>query len=290
VLSAVLLSATFQGQPTEKIQEYLALAQATLQNPITPQELREAVLSEKGIAAITEIFKQSIAESLVLKGTVVTPELGGEATLSDGGLNLIQYRDPIHPSVRRLVELTDDPAALLDLLNESEDGRNILKTTGGLHAHLYQLTQKPPSEVTESQRAVLESIVLSTVSIHFKTWSADPETQSAGIESNEWRGRYVGFWHIHPPRWGRQGLVEGIEPSMADMTNAVQMGQFVTIVFQPEGFDFYDLSLLSLNQQTDISSARVISHRSPGWSREFESLFHRRTATASNALPELVRF
>ena len=62
------------------------------------------------------------------------------------------------------------------------------------------------------------------------------------------------------------------------------------IVFQPDGFDFYDLSLLSLNQQTDISSARVISHRSPGWSREFESLFHRRTATSSNALPELVRF
>ncbi len=277
VLSAVLLSAPFQEQPTEKLQEYLALAQQTLANPITPQELREAVLSDKGVAAITEIFKQSIAESLVVKGTVVTPELGGEATLSDKGLDFIQYRDPIHPIVRRLVELTDDPAAMLDLLNESEDGRNILKTTGGLHAHLYQLTQKPPSEVTQSQRALLESIIASTVSIHFKTWSVDPETQTAGIESNEWRGRYVGFWHIHPPRWGRQGLVEGIEPSMGDMTNAVQMGQFITLVFQPEGFDFYDLSPLSQTQQTDISRARVISHRSPEWRRRFEDLFHKLT-------------
>jgi hypothetical protein len=162
---------------------------------------------------------------------------------------------------------------MLEFLGESEEGRGILKTTGGLHALLYQLSQSEPSAISESQWSLLDRIISNTVRIHFKAWSVEPETQSAEIEKNDWRGRYVGFWHIHPPRWGREGLVEGIEPSMTDMTNAVQMGQFITIVFQPQGFDFYDLSGLSLTQQANLAHAKVISYRSAVWQRVFETFF-----------------
>ncbi len=60
------------------------------------------------------------------------------------------------------------------------------------------------------------------------------------IESTEWRGRYVGFWHIHPPRLSSRGFESGIEPSHEDLRNAVELGQFLTFVFQPDGFDAYD--------------------------------------------------
>ncbi|MCI0409863.1 MAG: hypothetical protein L0191_15085, partial [Acidobacteria bacterium] len=278
-LAAILLVMTWparaQGTPADRIQEYLRLGQATLRNPISQQELREAVLSPDGVAAITALFERSIAESLTLEGRMVTPELGGEATLSEGQLRFIDYPDPTHAVIRNLVRLKENPRASLDFLSQSAEGLKILKTTGGLHALLYQMAERTMEEVTEPQRKLLDQVVLSAVSIHFKTWEAVPEIQREMIQKNDWRGRYLGFWHIHPPRALDRELTAGIEPSLADLTNALERGQFVTIVFQPEGFDFYDLSPVAASGKVDLSQARTIPYRSPQWKPVFQALLSR---------------
>ena len=62
------------------------------------------------------------------------------------------------------------------------------------------------------------------------------------------------------------------------MTNAIEKGQFVTIVFQPDGFDFYDLSPLAEIRRPDLSKARVIRHRSEEWRRRLGAA--RRSSTS----------
>ena len=145
----------------------------------------------------------------------------------------------------------------------------MLEKTGGLHALLYQMTTRPP---TDAQRRAMAQVVLGAVDTHFKTWSVSPELQLEMIGQHEWRGRYVGFWHIHPPRQGAGRYAPGIEPSMEDMTIAVEKGQFLTIVFQPDGFDAYDLSPLAATRTPELSAPRVIPHRSAEWERRFRAL------------------
>ena len=267
--AALLLPASSGAAQTDRVQQYLGLTQATLNRPISAAELDAAVLSAVGIQDIAALFEEALASSLALGGSVVTPELGGEATLDGGRLQLIRYPDPLHPLVRRMVELKDDPAALLALLSQSAPGQEVLKKTGGLHALLYQMTTRPPSD---AQRRAMDQVVLGAVATHFKTWTVSPEIQLEMIGQSEWRGRYVGFWHIHPPRQGAGAYAPGIEPSMEDMTIAVEKGQFLTIVFQPDGFDVYDLSSLAMSGRPELSAARVIRHRSAEWERRFRAL------------------
>jgi hypothetical protein len=254
-------------------QRYLDLAQATLRQPITHDELRAALLSSAGVEAIRSLFERSVLESLVLDGNVVTPELGGEATLDDGRLVLVPYPDPVHPILREMVGLRAEPERLLSFLQSTPDGRTILDGTGGLHALLYQLSRQPPSE---QQLALLDRVVSRAVATHFKTWSADPPIQARMIETTDWRGRYVGFWHIHPPRLREDRFTVGIEPSVEDMTNAIELGQFLTLVFQPDGFDAYDLAPLARARATDLSRARVVTYRSPDWKSRFAEVVRSR--------------
>lgn len=269
LVAALLLPARSAAAQTDGVQQYLGLTQATVGRPISATELDAAVLSAAGVQDIAALFEETLASSVALGGSVVTPELGGEATLDGGRLQFIHYPDPLHPLVRRMVELKDDPAALLALLSQSAPGQEVLKKTGGLHALLYQMTTRPP---TEAQHRAMDQVVLGAVATHFKTWNVSPEMQLEIIGKNEWRGRYVGFWHVHPPRRGTGGYAPGLEPSMEDMTIAVEKGQFLTIVFQPDGFDVYDLSPLAVTRTPALSAARVIRHRSAEWERRFRAL------------------
>jgi hypothetical protein len=56
------------------------------------------------------------------------------------------------------------------------------------------------------------------------------------------------------------------------MQNAIELGQFLTLVFQPEGFDAYDLSPLARARTTSLARARVVSYRSAAWKLHFESV------------------
>ncbi len=257
------------------MEQYLGLAEATLRQPITHDELRAAILSPAGVASIRALFERSIAESLDAGGTLVTPELGGESTLDSGKLNLVSYPDPVHPILREMIARRGEPARLLEFLESTADGRKVLKGTGGLHALLYQMSRETP---TGEQKALLDRVTASSVAAYFKTWTADPEIQAKMIESTEWRGRYVGFWHIHPARLSSDGFQAGIEPSLEDMRNAVELGQFLTFVFQPDGFDAYDLSSLGLAGAPSLARARVVRFRSPEWKTRFESVVRAKRA------------
>jgi hypothetical protein len=267
VLAVVLLAAT-PAVAQDRTRQYLGLAKATLEQPITPAELEAAVLSPAGVREIAALFDKSIAAGLMVGGGAVTPELGGEATLYRGQLRFVEYPDMLHPVIRRMLDLRSDPKALLDLLTGSVEGQHILSTTGGLHAHLFQMTTKTS---TDDQRRVLDQILAGAVAVHFKTWTVTPDLQQAMIEQHDWRGRYVGFWHIHPPAPTVVGFTQGFEPSMEDMKVAVEKGQFLTIVFQPDGFDVYDLEPLAAAGQPALSRARVIRYRSPDWKKRFET-------------------
>jgi hypothetical protein len=220
------------------------------------------------VDGIRALFDRSIDESLSVDGSPVSPELGGESLVDAGRIEWIVYPDPVHPVVRESVAAGDDPVRLLKFLESSAEGRSLLKNTGGLHALLYQMTHQTP---TNEQAALLDAVLGRMVAQHFKTWSTDPLIQAEMIERTEWHGRYVGFWHIHPPRLKDSSTVQGIEPSMADMQTAVQLGQFVTIVFQPDGFDLYDLRRIAASGRADLSNADVIRHRSGAWKRHFDS-------------------
>ena len=271
-LLGIAVAASF-GAPSEQKQRYLALAQETLRQPVTHDELRAAVLSPAGVESIRALFERSISESLDAFGTLVTPELGGESTLDGGRLILVSYPDPVHPILREMVALRGEPARLLAYLESSPDGSDVLKGTGGLHALLYQMSRGTP---TEQQTALLERVTESAVATYFKTWRADPEIQARMIEATEWRGRYAGFWHLHPPRLRGDGFESGIEPSLEDMRNAIELGQFLTLVFQPDGFDAYDLSPLARTRTTNLSRARVVSYRSADWTLHFEGVVRTR--------------
>lgn len=263
--------------PSPRMRQYLSLAEATVRRPIRPQELEAALLSPEGIATLRALFERTLEESLVANGALVTPELGGEATLDGGRLVLVDYPDPVHPLVREMVALATEPQALLDRLQANAEGQRILSKTGGLHALLWQMTNAEP---TDDQRALLKKVLDGAVATYFKTWSTDPEIQARMIETTDWRGRYVGFWHLHPPRLRAGELASGIEPSVPDMTQAVELGQFLTLVFQPEGFDAYDLSALRLAGAPDLRRARVTRYRDLSWKAAFETLARSRLALA----------
>ena len=268
VLAVTFLAAARPAAAQDRTRQYLGLARATLEQPITPAELEAAVLSPAGVRDIAAFFAKALATKVVMAGDAVTPELGGEATIDRGVVRFVEYPDAVHPVIRRALDVRHDPKALLDLLTASVEGQQVLARTGGLHAHLFQMTTKTP---TVEQRRVLDGILASAVAVHFKTWTVTPELQQAMIERNEWRGRYVGFWHIHPPREADGGFAPGFEPSMEDMKIAVEKGQFLTLVFQPDGFDAYDLEPLARASQPVLSRARVIRYRSPDWARRFST-------------------
>ena len=109
-----------------------------------------------------------------------------------------------------MVTLANDPAALLAFLSASPEGRQVLSGAGGLHALLYQMTTQP---VTEAQRRAMDVVLRGAVERYFKTWTVSPEVQLENIRRHDWGGRYVGFWHLHPPRLSAGAYAPSIEPS-----------------------------------------------------------------------------
>src|SRR5688572_19331925 len=102
VIGRVVLGVTLAAAPAlavppgDRLQQYLGLARETLEHPITARELEAALLSPAGVRDVALLFEKAIARSVVLPGTAVVPELGGEATLHKGALKLVEYEDRRH--------------------------------------------------------------------------------------------------------------------------------------------------------------------------------------------------
>ena len=126
--------------------------------------------------------------------------------------------------------------------------------------------------VTEAQRRAMDVVLRGAVERYFKTWTVSPEVQLENIGRHDWSGRYVGFWHLHPPRLAAGTYAPSLEPSPEDLAIALEKGQLLTFVFQPDGFDMYDLAPIAASGTAALSQARVVRHRSDAW----ESRFRRR--------------
>ena len=248
-----------------RINQWQGLA-ATKANPITHAQLRAAVLAPASIARVRDLFEAAIRRGVRIGGQWLTPETGGEATI-DSELRFAEARDPRWSIVREMAALAGDPAALAAFFATRSrevaqvDTHGLLKNAVGR----FELG-------TGGAREEISRALLTVARNAAPTYSMGPEEQIALVTSVDWQGRYVGGWHTHAPHDGNGAWVGGDVPSFEDMQNAVQYGQYLTLSFQPDGFDLYDAEALGEARRVDLALLKVIRYRSPSWRRHFEKL------------------
>jgi hypothetical protein len=98
------------------------------------------------------------------------------------------------------------------------------------------------------------------------------DSQLPAMCKDEWSGRYVGRWHVHPPDYQPETWAAAEPPSDDDMEIAQRNGQNLTIAFDPQGFDVYDLSALYGSTGLDASKIGKITYRNPQWGEHFQEL------------------
>ncbi len=235
-------------------------------NPITHAQLRSGALSPASVDRIRAIFEAMIGRGVRIGSTWLTPETGGEATL-DAELRLVEARDPRWSTVQDLVKVAKDPMAIA-VFSESHAAEVAqIDTHGLLKVAVARLRLGAPGSSEEVRRALL------TVAQNAApTYSLGPEEQFALVTGADWQGRYVGGWHTHAPHDVNGTWAGGDVPSFEDMQNAVQYGQYLTLSFQPDGFDLYDAEALGDAKRVDLSLVKVIRYRSPAWREHFRKL------------------
>ncbi len=242
---------------------------ATSDHPITHEQLEAATLLPASVDRIRRIFEMAIGRGVRIGATWVIPETGGEATI-DRELRLVEALDPRWSTIQDLVKVSDDPKAIAALCESRAlevaqvDGHGLLKVA------VARLRLGAVGSSEEVRRALL------TVTQNAApTFSLGPEEQLTLITAADWEGRYVGGWHTHAPHDGGDGWVGGDVPSFEDMQNAVQYGQYLTLAFQPDGFDLYDAEPLAEAKRVDLALLKVIRYRSRSWRQHFEKLHSR---------------
>lgn len=261
--SAMPLS-PLMARSLDRLNQWYGLA-ASDGDPITHAQLTSAALSEASVERIRGIFERAIQRGVRIGGIWVTPEAGGEATI-DGELRLAEIEDARWSIVQEVVKVAHDPGAIAALVEARPeiatiDAHGLLKAAAG------RLRLGMKGAADEVQRALL-TVARNTA----PTYSFGSEEQLALITSRDWRGRYVGSWHTHAPhdvggKWGG-----GDVPSFEDMQNAIEYGQFLTLSFQPDGFDLYDAEPLGDAKRVDLNLLKVIRYRSAGWREHFQKL------------------
>ncbi|MBK5256279.1 MAG: hypothetical protein JJE39_09630 [Vicinamibacteria bacterium] len=249
----------------DRLNQWYGLA-APSDHPITHEQLIAATLAPESVDRIRVLFESAIRRGAWISGQWLTPEVGGEATL-DAELRLVEANDPKWSLALRLTRAGRDPGAVASLYERPSAGIASLDTHGLLRAALGRWKLGLANSPEEVRRAVATLVQNAA-----PTFSLSPEEQFALIAGATWRGRYVGGWHTHSPhdlggQWGG-----GDVPSFEDMQNAVQAGQYLTLSFQPDGFDLYDASALSDAGRVDLALLKLIRYRSAAWSVHFRRL------------------
>lgn len=239
---------------------------ATVDNPITHEQLRAATLAPASIERIRALFERAVERGVRIGGQWLTPEAGGEASI-DAELRLIEAPDPRWSTIRNLVELAGRPEAVADFVETRAGETAQVDSHGLLKVAAARFRLGAPGAAKELERAIL------TVAQNAApTYSLGPAEQFALVAGVDWRGRYVGGWHTHAPHDQNGEWVGGDVPSFEDMRNAVQYGQYLTLSFQPDGFDLYDAEPLADAGRIDLSLLKVIRYRSPDWREHFRRL------------------
>lgn len=253
------------GRTLEHLNQWYGLA-ATAENPITHDQLKAAALSPASVARIQRIFENAIERGVRIGSIWLTPESGGEASI-DAELRLVEAKNPSWGIVRQLARVADDPRATLRLYDEKSREVAALDRHQLLKLALDRFRLHAPGAAEEVRRAVLTVAENSA-----PTYSHEPSEQFAIIASTEWRGRYVGRWHTHAPHWNSGRWTSGDGPSFEDMQNAIAAGQYLTLAFQPDGFDLYDAAAMAETGRLDLTLMKVIRYRAESWKKRFVKL------------------
>jgi len=265
VRAATVRVSPAMARTLRRLNQWHGLA-APKDNPITHAQLRSGALSPASIDRIRAIFEAMIERGVRIGPKWLTPETGGEATL-DAELRLVEARDPRWSTIQDLVKVADDPSAIAALCESRAAEVAQVDTHGLLKVAVARLRLGAPGSSEEVRRALL------TVAQNAApTYSLGPEEQFALVTGEDGQGRYVGGWHTHAPHDVNGGWAGGDVPSFEDMQNAVQYGQYLTLAFQPDGFDLYDAEALGDAKRVDLSLVKVIRYRSPWWREHFRKL------------------
>lgn len=249
----------------ERLNQWYGL-RATDRHPITHEQLRAGALSAYSVARIRRIFEAAIRRGVRVGGRWITPEVGGEAAI-DTELRLIEAGDTAWLTVQALVGASLDPKAVESLYQARPMEMARVDTHGLLKVAIARFRLGTNQAADEIRRAVV-TVAQNTA----PTYSHDPQEQFALIVSTNWRGRYVGRWHTHAPHEQNGDWTGGDVPSFEDMQNAVRDGQYLTLAFQPDGFDLYDAEPLADAGRVDLSLVKVIRYRSASWRKHFRRL------------------
>jgi hypothetical protein len=185
----------------------------------------------------------------------------------DEGLELAETEDTRWSTALGLLSLAADPAGLSDHERTRPESVESVDAHGLLRNALGRFRLGLPGSRDEVRRAVTTLVQNAA-----PTLVLTPEKQLELVLSREWKGRYVGMWHTHAPHAGPNGWTAGDVPSFEDMQNAVAYGQFLTLSFDPEGFDLYDASRLGDARRVDLSLVDAIRYRSREWREHFRRL------------------
>jgi hypothetical protein len=254
--------------------QYFALTPATVAHPPTNAELATAATSPEGVESIARIFERTIAGRINAPSGTIVPEAGGEATLN-GGMSLHEIPDLTRDVLPLVARAYDDADELARLYERYPEPMKAVDDSGLLAGFLKRL---PGWKARGMEKEKIDKVLHVTVDTILcntsDSYIFEPDTQFAAITSQDWSGRYVGRWHTHPPHARDGGWGSSDVPSGPDMDIASKEGQNMVFSFQPDGFDFYDLSPL-MGAAPNLDKVLKTSYRSPEWRARFQALYNR---------------
>lgn len=250
------------AQALSRMNAYFAMTTVTAARPIRHEELAAVLLSTTGTDMVGALYERMIAERISFHGRVIIPEIGGDATI-DGTLTLHELADPGRPLFAVIAKNGDSPADLSAAVAGHEDLLAFVDETGLLSRALkswpgWVTRDKPPKAERE---AIFRQAVSTVMENSARAFLYAPRAQLAAMVGQDWSGRYAGMWHAHPPHFRPGGWEASDEPSDFDRKIAREEGQNLTLVFQPDGFDAYDLA-----------AGAKVSYRGEPWKRRFAAI------------------
>ncbi len=263
------------AEALRRLGDYMKLGAATRLNPVMTADLRVMASGPATVARIRELFAQAISEAIVLDGELVVPELGGDALLVGRRLELHSFNDPTRVALRAVAERQADPAALAALFAEQSESLSLLDQHGQLEREVALFRERAERGVSlERRRRPFDMAVDTVLRNGSDTFTMHPREQLVSVIEHEWtEGRLVGLWHLHPPSWSPGGFLAAAPPSPDDRQIARANGQFLTIVFRPDGFDLHDLQSSPFGPAPSATAERLIEYRSEAWRAFFARLY-----------------
>ena len=257
-----------------------SIAPAVRRPSYSPDELRAAILSPGGVALVRALFESAAgsaasfrfkvpvphiagewAPAAKLDSMIVIPSIGGAFGLRGGRLEFARPADPALPVMRALAARSEDAVELGKIY--SSHPAELETIDGGDSSHILRhaleaVPRIPPApDRDERVGRMLGRTVLTVV-------------ENCGENYVRALKADGGVWHIHPPHFAPDGWYVGpvpgddeggAVPSDFDRSSASERGQNLTLVFQADGFDAYDLAW-----------GRKIEYRSDAWARSFAAL------------------